>query len=160
MSQPLQSTSGSAGAEHFADAEAEAEAAGVAAATSTPLAIVPPAGALLAGAAPSLPPHPARSITAHAITAPAAFPLPLLEPHPLNRLLRALIRHRASLGLCPITVHVFVTIGHGGSAHYRVNTVIFRRFCPVCGDLSDYTTLGRHLRVDQSRARALMHGVT
>ena len=94
------------------------------------------------------------------MTAPAANPLRLLEPNPPNRLLRALIVGRASPGLRPIIVHVFVTIGDGGSAHYRVNTVIFRRFCPVCGDLSDYTTLGRHLRVDQSRARALMHGVT
>ena len=75
-------------------------------------------------------PHPARSITAHAMTAPAAFPFRLLEPNPLNRLLRALIVGRASPGLCPIIVHVFVTIGHGRREHYRVNTVHFNEFCP------------------------------
>jgi hypothetical protein len=78
------------------------------------LAIVPPAGALLAGAAPSLPPHPARSSTAHARTTHAAFPLPERVPKPLKRLLRALIGHRASPGLCPITVQIPVTIRHGG----------------------------------------------
>ncbi len=37
------------------------------------------------------PPHPARSITAHAMTAPAAFPLPERELNPLNRLRAALM---------------------------------------------------------------------
>ena len=88
----------------------------------------PPASPRMTGAPASaaLPPHPARNITAHAMTAPAARPLHLLEPNPLNRLLRALIGHRTSLGLCPIIVHVFVTIGHGGGKHYRVNTVLFQ----------------------------------
>ena len=73
------------------------------------------------------------------MTAPAAITFRLLEPNALNRLLRALIRHRASLGLCPIIVHVFVTIEHGGREHYRVNTVLFNQysglfnaFCPIC----------------------------
>ena len=123
-------------------------ASAVAVALATPRMMGAPASAEL----PPEPPHPARSMTAHAMTAPAAFALRLLEPNPLNRLLRALIVGLASPGLCPITVHVFVTIVPGGSAHYRVNTVIFKEFCPVCGDLSDYTTLGRPLRDDQRRA--------
>ena len=117
-------------------------------------------GASVASPPVTLPSHAVRSITPHAMTAPAAFPLLDPEPNAPKRRMRALIVGRASPGLCPIIVHVFVTIGDGGSAHYRVNTVIFRRFCPVCGDLSDYTTLGRPLRDDQRRARALMHGVT
>jgi hypothetical protein len=62
----------------------------------------------ITGAAPSaaLPPHPARNITAQAMTAPAAFPLPEREPNAPKRLLRALIEGRASPGLCPIIVHV------------------------------------------------------
>jgi hypothetical protein len=83
----------------------------------------------------SEPPHPARSITTHAMTAPAAFPLPERELNAPKRLLRALIVGRASPGLCPITVHVFVTIRHGRREHDRVNTVIFKALCPVCGDL-------------------------
>ena len=85
-------------------------ASAVAVALATPRMMGAPASAEL----PPEPPHPARSITAHAMTAPAAFPLPLLEPNPLNRLLRALSGHRASPGLCPIIVYVLVTIGHGG----------------------------------------------
>jgi hypothetical protein len=62
----------------------------------------------ITGAAPSaaVPPHPARSITAHAMTASAAFPLPERAPNAPKRLLRALIEGRASPGLSPIIVHV------------------------------------------------------
>jgi hypothetical protein len=55
---------------------------------------VSPTSPLMTGApatAASDPPQPARRSAAHAMTAPAAFPLRLLEPNPLNRLLRALI---------------------------------------------------------------------
>jgi len=63
-------------------------------------------GAPASAALPPEPPHPARSITAHAMTAPAAFPLPERELNAPKRLLRALIEGRASPGLCPIIVHV------------------------------------------------------
>ena len=49
-------------------------------------------GASVASPPVTLPPHPASSITPDAMTAPAAFPPRLLDPNPLNRLLRALIR--------------------------------------------------------------------
>ena len=62
------------------------------------------------------------------MTAPAANTFRLLEPNPLNRLLRALIRHRASLGLCPFILHVSVTIGRGGGERYRINMVFFNQF--------------------------------
>jgi hypothetical protein len=55
---------------------------------------------------PPEPPHPARSITAHAMTAPAAVPLPERETNAPKRLLRALIEGLASPGLSPIIVHV------------------------------------------------------
>ena len=116
-------------------------------------------GASVASPPVALPPHPARSITAHAMTAPAAFPLRLLEPTPLTRLLRALIRHRASLGLCPIIVYVFVTIGHGGLERYRKNTVLFIRFYPTFSVSPMSTSLERALRVDQRRVRAMLEGV-
>jgi hypothetical protein len=87
-------------------------------------------GAPASAALPPEPPHPARRSAAHAMTAPAAFPLRLLERNPLNRLLRALMVGRASPGLCPIIVPVSVTIGHGGGEHYRVNTVFFQRVLP------------------------------
>jgi hypothetical protein len=63
-------------------------------------------GAPASVALPPEPPHPARNITAHAMTAPAAFPLPERELNAPKRLLRALIEGRASPGLCPIIVHV------------------------------------------------------
>jgi hypothetical protein len=98
---------------------------------ASPRMTVAPASAEL----PPEPPHPTRSITAHAMTAPAAFSLLKLEPNAPKRLMRSLIVGRASPGLCPIIVHVFVTIRHGRREHYRVNTVIFKALCPVCGDL-------------------------
>ena len=81
----------------------------------------------------ALPPHPASSTTAHAMTAPAALLFVERGLDAPKRLSRALIVGRASPGLCPIIVHVFVTIGDGWSAHYRVNTVHFNGFCPGMG---------------------------
>ena len=63
-------------------------------------------GAPASPALPPEPPHPARSMTAHAMTAPAAFPLPERELNAPKRLLRALIEGLASPGLSPIIVHV------------------------------------------------------
>ena len=63
-------------------------------------------GAPASAALPPEPPHPARNITAHAMTAPAVFPLPERGLNAPKRLLRALIEGRASPGLCPIIVHV------------------------------------------------------
>ena len=94
---------------------------------------VPPRMTGAPASAASDPPHPASSITAHAMTAPAAFPLPELEPNAPKRRMRALIVGRASPGLCPIIVHVSVTIGHGRSEHNRVNTFHFNGFCPGMG---------------------------
>jgi len=71
-------------------------------AAASPRMTGPPASAVV----PPEPPHPARSITAHAMTAPAAFPLPERELDAPKRLLRALIEGLASPGLCPIIVHV------------------------------------------------------
>ena len=116
----------------------------------------PPASPLMTGppaSAASDPPQPARSITAHAMTAPAAFPLPERELNAPKRLSRALIVGRASPGLSPIIVHVSVTIGDGGGEHYRVNTVIFRKFCPGLRGLSYFRSLERALRVDQRLGR-------
>jgi hypothetical protein len=71
-------------------------------AAASPRMTGPPASAVV----PPEPPHPARSITAQAMTAPAAFPLPEREPNAPKRLLRALIEGLASPGLSPIIVHV------------------------------------------------------
>jgi hypothetical protein len=55
--------------------------------TVSAVSAAPDASPRMTGApasAASEPPHPARSITAHAMTAPAAFPLPECEPNILN----------------------------------------------------------------------------
>ena len=78
-----------------------------------------PASAVL----PPEPPHPARSITAHATTAPAAFALPEPGPKTPKRPVRALIVGRASPGPRPITVHVAVTVRVRGPGKHRVSTV-------------------------------------
>ena len=114
------------------DADAEAVSEGVADVDALADAVESPRSPRTTGAPASaaLPPHPARSMTAHAMAAPTALLFVERGLDAPKRLLRALIVGRASPGLCPIIVHVFATIGHGGSAHYRVNTVHFKKFCP------------------------------
>jgi hypothetical protein len=87
-------------------APATADAAVSAVASPQTIGEPAPAPAEASVALPPEPPHPARNITAHAMTAPAAFPLPERELNAPKRLLRALIEGRASPGLCPIIVHV------------------------------------------------------
>jgi hypothetical protein len=112
------------------DADAEAVSEGVADVDALADAVESPRTPRTTGApasAASDPPHPARSMTVHAMTAPAAFPLRLLEPNPLNRLLCALIVGRASPGLSPLIVLVSDTLWGGRLRHYRVNTVPFHK---------------------------------
>jgi hypothetical protein len=114
-------------------ADAEADALGVALAVSDPDALAVADGSAasprMTGAAASaaLPPHPARSITAHAMTAPAAFAV--FEPgsNVPKRPLRALMWGRASPGLCPITVHEASGYGLAVPRHHRVSTVLAPR---------------------------------
>lgn len=74
-------------------------------------------------ALPPEPPHPARSRTAHGLTPSASFHLLRREPNAPMRRTRALIGHPASPGISPNIVHALVTIGRGGSEHYRVKTI-------------------------------------
>ena len=111
----------------LADAEAVALGVALAVSDSDALAVADtsPASPRMTGAAASaaLPPHPARSTTAHAMTAPAAFAVFEPGPNMPKRPLRALIVGRASPGLCPITVHVKLTIWVGGPGEPRACTV-------------------------------------
>ena len=110
-------------------ADAEAVAPGVALDVSDPDALdvadASPASPRMTGApAPAaLPPHAARSITAHATAALAALPLIESGMDAPKRLLRALIVGRASPGPSPLIVHVTVTLWGRGPREHRACTV-------------------------------------
>ena len=76
-------------------------------------------------------PHPARSMTAHAMAAPAALLFVERGLDAPKRLSRSLIVGRASPGQWPIIVLVIDTLWRGRLRHYRVNTVLFIKFRPA-----------------------------